>query len=181
MNIFVTDVDPEQSARNLCDKHISKMIVESAQMLSTAWWILDGGCPGAVAYKPTHPNHPCTKWTRESDGNYLWLGRHAMEMCKEFTRRYKKIHKTESLLKCLHVNVPRNMPNYGTKTMTPFAHAYYGKDPVGHFMCHVPGDPVQSYRNFYKLDKTRFAKWNHSTKPSWWNNPNVKKESQTTK
>lgn len=168
MNIFVTDSNPELAARNLCDKHISKMIVESAQMLSTAWWKLDSGCPGPIVYKPTHENHPCTKWVMESDGNYLWLGRHALEMCKEYSRRYTKIHKTQALINCLWTNPPRNIPNRGTKTLTDFAHAYYSKDPVAHFMCYVPGDAVQSYRNYYKLDKTRFAKWNYGNKPSWW-------------
>jgi hypothetical protein len=181
MNIFVTDSDPAQAAKNLCDKHINKMISESAQMLSTSWWILDSGCPGVVTYKPTHQHHPCTKWVMESDGNYLWLGQHAMEMCKEFTRRYNKIHKTQELIECLWKHPPRNIPNYGMRKMTPFVHAYYGKDPVGHLMCHVPGDPIQSYRNFYKLDKTRFAKWKYSQPPSWWNKSNVKEESKTTK
>jgi Pyrimidine dimer DNA glycosylase len=170
MNIFVTDSNPVIAARNLCDKHISKMIVESAQMLSTAWWTLDGGCPGSIVYKPTHQHHPCTKWVMESDGNYLWLGQHALEMCNEYTRRYGRTHKTQCLIQCLWSNSPRNIPNRGKRIMTDFAHAYYGKDPVGHLMCHVPGDPVQSYRNFYKLDKARFAKWNHSDEPSWWSN-----------
>ena len=168
MNIFVTDKDPAQAAKNLCDKHIAKMIVESAQMLSTAWWLLDSGCPGASIYKPTHKHHPCTKWVMESDGNYLWLGQHAMAMCLEFTRRYGGIHKTQALVECLWKHPPRNIPNHGMRHMTPFVDAYCGDDPVGHFMCYVPGDPVQSYRNFYKLDKTRFAKWNHGSKPSWW-------------
>ena len=39
MNIFVTDVCPEISARTQCDKHVVKMVLESAQMLSTAWRI----------------------------------------------------------------------------------------------------------------------------------------------
>jgi hypothetical protein len=42
MNIFILDLDPVISASMLCDKHVVKMIVESAQMLSTAHRILDG-------------------------------------------------------------------------------------------------------------------------------------------
>lgn len=179
MNIFVTDPDPVQAAKNLCDKHISKMIVESAQLLSSAHLVLNGGHSGPI-YKLTHRNHPCAKWVRESDGNYRWLHEHAEAMCGEFTHRYNKKHKTESVVSRLGCP-PENIPNFGKSIMTPFVHAYYGKDPIGHFMCYVPGDPIQSYRNFYKLDKTRFAKWKHSQPPSWWNNSNVKKESQTTK
>jgi hypothetical protein len=168
MNIFFTDTCPRQAARNLCDKHISKMIVESAQMLSTAWWVLDSGCPGKQLYKPTHENHPCSKWVRESDGNYLWLGEHALEMCNEYTLRYMRRHKSQTLIECLWKNPPRNIPNRGARKMTTPATCFFSKDPVAHFMCHVPSNPVQSYRNYYKLDKQRFAKWNHSAKPTWW-------------
>ena len=42
MNIFVLDNDPDTAARMMCDKHVVKMIVESAQMLSTAHRVLDG-------------------------------------------------------------------------------------------------------------------------------------------
>ncbi len=42
MNIFVLDEDPVISAQMMCDKHIPKMIVEAAQMLSTAHRMLDG-------------------------------------------------------------------------------------------------------------------------------------------
>lgn len=163
MNIFVTDENPAKAAMNLCDKHISKMIVESAQMLSTAHWVLDGGHSGAI-YKATHANHPCSVWVRESSGNYGWLWRHAMAMCYEYTLRYKRVHKTEQIIWRL-LNPPSNLPN---KERTPFAICFFARDPVAHLMCYVPGDTIQSYRNFYKLDKIRFAKWNHSEKPSWW-------------
>jgi hypothetical protein len=179
MNIFVTDLCPKQSARNLCDKHISKMIVESAQLLSGAHWVLDGTHPGPI-YKLTHRNHPCAKWVRESDGNYIWLHEHAEAICVEFTHRYNKKHKTQYIIDRL-AHPPKNIPNFGKSIKSPFIHAYYGKDPVGRFMCHIPGDPIQSYRNFYKLDKARFAKWKHLQPPSWWNNSNVKQQNQTTK
>ena len=42
MNIFVLDQDTTQAAQLQCDKHVVKMIVESAQMLSTAHRVLDG-------------------------------------------------------------------------------------------------------------------------------------------
>ena len=42
MNIFVLDEDPTIAAQMQCDKHVVKMIVESAQMLSTAHRMLDG-------------------------------------------------------------------------------------------------------------------------------------------
>ena len=42
MNIFILDKDPMKAAMMLCDRHVPKMIVESAQMLSTVHRLLDG-------------------------------------------------------------------------------------------------------------------------------------------
>ena len=42
MNIFILDDDPIKAAQLQCDKHVVKIIVESAQMLSTAHRMLDG-------------------------------------------------------------------------------------------------------------------------------------------
>ena len=42
MNVFVLDDDPVVAAQLQCDKHVVKMIVESAQMLSTIHRMLDG-------------------------------------------------------------------------------------------------------------------------------------------
>ncbi len=69
MNIFALDTDPVTCAQYHCDKHVIKMILESVQMLSTTCSILGAEAP----YKPTHANHPCTKWVRESWENFGWL------------------------------------------------------------------------------------------------------------
>ena len=42
MNIFYLHKKPEISAQLHCDKHVVKMIIEYAQMLSTAHRMLDG-------------------------------------------------------------------------------------------------------------------------------------------
>ena len=42
MNIFYLDRDPKIAAQMMCDKHVVKMILESAQILSTAHRVLDG-------------------------------------------------------------------------------------------------------------------------------------------
>jgi hypothetical protein len=152
MNIFVLDTDPKLAAQALCNKHIPKMIVESAQMLSTAF-------PKAIApYKHTHVNHPCSKWVRDSQSNYDWLVEHALEMCNEYTLRYKKIHKTQKVIEFCKNNPP-SLPKVG---LTPFAIAI--KDPVYHDV-----DPVISYKAYYIGDKSRFAKWAPKSRPpSWW-------------
>ncbi len=88
MNIFAVDKDPKISAQQLCDKHVVKMILESAQMLCAVY---DNG---TAPYKRAFYNHPCTIWARETEQNYEWLLNHAYAMCQEYTRRYGKVHKS---------------------------------------------------------------------------------------
>jgi hypothetical protein len=92
MNIFYLDPNPQVAARYHVDKHVVKMVLESAQLLSAAHFVLDKNNEGM--YKPTHINHPCSKWTRESKANYLWLYQLFKELSHEYTFRYGKVHKT---------------------------------------------------------------------------------------
>ena len=71
MNIFAFDPDPEISASYHCDQHLHKMILESAQMVSTA--MIARGFNLPYLYKSAYPNHPCTKWAASSNHNILWL------------------------------------------------------------------------------------------------------------
>ena len=100
MNIFVTHPSPIQSARNLPDKHIVKMPLETCQMLSiiySDWYFgvgklykLDG-----TPYRTAHGafrNHPCTQWAAKNPYNLAWLIRHGYALCAEYTARYDKVH-----------------------------------------------------------------------------------------
>ena len=100
MNIFVTDQCPIQSARNLPDKHIVKMPLETCQMLSiiySDWYYGIGqlhkldGTPYATKHGAFR-NHPCTQWAAESYWNLSWLISHGMALCDEYTARYNKVH-----------------------------------------------------------------------------------------
>ena len=95
MNIFYLDHNQKKCAEYLYDKHVVKMILEYAQILSTTHRLLDGEQAPDILYKATHKNHPCTIWARESSGNYTWLADLLKETCKEYTHRYGKIHLTE--------------------------------------------------------------------------------------
>lgn len=95
MNIFVTDEDPRISARNLDDKRVTKMVLESAQMLCTA--LHEHGASDLAKYKPTHVNHPCNMWCRATRLNYGWLLMHFRALCDEFTFRTGNIHKSSLL------------------------------------------------------------------------------------
>ena len=93
MNIFVLSTDPVKAAQQQCDKHVPKMVVESAQMLCSAKRKLDG-----TPYKTdkgAFRNHPCTVWAQD---NWTWLIVHGLALCFEYTLRYGKIHSCQSTI-----------------------------------------------------------------------------------
>ena len=153
MNIFVLDKDPAVAARMMCDKHVVKMILESVQMLCT---VARSKGHDDAPYRATHANHPCTKWVGHSRRNWEWLIEHTQALCQEYTRRYKKIHKCEAVLQWAK-GLAIALPDTG---LTPFALAMPDIYKVK--------DPVQSYRNYYLGDKSRFAKWKTGNVPGWW-------------
>lgn len=152
MNIFILSTDPDEAARAQCNSHVVKMILETAQLLSSAH-------PHNTApYKHTHVNHPCAKWTRASIDNYRWLVLHGQALCDEYTIRYGKIHKTQQVILWLKNNEP-DLPKIG---LTPFAIAI--KDEK-----YKNADPVESYKAYYIGEKKRFARWYpRANAPAWW-------------
>jgi hypothetical protein len=180
MNIFILDNDPVIAAQEQCDKHVVKMIVESAQMLSTVHRMLDGvmerrpSKSGAmlqywklndqrenILYKACHFNHPSTVWTRESKANYQWHYKHFIALCDEYTYRYGKVHSTDTKLRVALQQIPTNIPE---KHMTPFKLAM-GSNPE----CMLE-DAVESYRRFYETKQKRFSMvWTKRETPKWFN------------
>ncbi len=71
MNIFILSTDPIEAASYHCDQHLHKMILESAQMVSTAMWVHGFNHPGL--YKPAYIRHPCTQWVCQNFPNTLWV------------------------------------------------------------------------------------------------------------
>ena len=171
MNIFILSENPEEAARLSCDKHVVKMILESAQMLSTAHRMLDGKKIGKnwmlkddreqVLYKAVHTGHPCTVWTMKTVANYGWLYRHFRELCREYTHRYNKVHATETkLLEVLRIP-PTNIAEGG---LTSFAQAM-GSNPE----CIDYKNPVGAYRAYYQTKQDRFKmSWTNREIPSWF-------------
>jgi len=187
MNIFVLDNDPVKAAQLQCDKHVVKMIVESAQMLSTTHRMLDGTemkkpsksgktmvkyyeLPDEredILYKSVHFNHPCTVWTRESCCNYSWHYEHFIALCDEYKDRYGKTHSTDSKLRDILSKIPTNINRNGGMTMFKLA---MKASPE----CVVHGlggtDAVESYRNFYQTKQARFSMvWTKRKIPEWFN------------
>lgn len=160
MNIFFLSRDPEECAHFHNNKHVVKMILETAQLLSTAHHVLDEKQTVQPIYKPTHKNHPSAIWTRQSRDHYIWLWKLLHSLCLEYTYRYKKEHKVArcGLLHLLQ-NPPSNIPNVGwLSDPTPAMPDEY-KDTQS---------VIQSYRNYYKGAKSSFAFWKNRNTPSWF-------------
>lgn len=161
MNIFFVDNDPYDAARQLVDKHVVKMIVESAQLLSTAHRLIDGNDNiidderQDVLYKVTHRNHPCSVWVRESIQNYLWLVDHFHGLLQEYTHRYGKTHKCQSMLYVLQTP-PVNLKNYDWTSPPSCMPDEY-----------KVGTLVDNYRQYYRLAKAHIHNWKYRDRPSW--------------
>lgn len=179
MNIFILDRDPRVAASMVCDKHVNKMIIESAQMMSTVHRMLDGtperrpSVSGKTMqtyyvfgderdelyYLAVHKFHGCTKWTAESKANYEWHYEHFCGLADEFKYRYGKDHKTFLKLSEMLSKPPQNIPDVG---LTPFYQA------MTHFPMCFHEDAVTAYRNYYHAAK-QFAKWEKGRPaPDWW-------------
>ena len=157
MNIFYLHNDPQRCAQMHCDKHVVKMILEYAQLLSTAHHILDG-VPSVDCYKMTHKNHPSAVWARETSGNYWWLWNLLMELCGEYTYRYGKIHATQRKgIVAELVSQPHNIQRGG-----------FAEPPICMKEEFKLDNVIESYHNYYLLDKVRFAKWTKREEPKWW-------------
>jgi hypothetical protein len=152
MNIFILDRDPKVAATMLCDKHVVKMIVETAQILCTAASKLGHEVP----YRPTHAKHPCTIWVGESQSNWNWLIEHGIAMCEEYTRRYNRTHKTQAVIEWCKSSDISPIVDTG---LTPFRLSMPDQ-----YKCN---DPIKSYRDYYIGEKSGFAKWK-TAEPVWW-------------
>lgn len=181
MNIFVLDYDPRVAAEMMCDKHVVKMPVETAQMISTVHRFLDGDETteiskngrkfktwthltdsvdvSPVLYRSTMVNHPCTIWARQNMGNYYWLCQHGIALCDEYQLRYDREHASRKVIEWCLSNFPKNI---SSKTdLTEFAQAMPDQYKV-------PNDAVQAYQNYYIGEKMNFAKWTIREEPLWW-------------
>ena len=177
MNVFHLSENPVEAARMHLDKHVVKMIIEYAQLMSTAHRVLDGEeyydktaigrrikrwrHPNSnlenTLYKASHVNHPSGVWTRKTSANYLYLHQMWEELCKEYTYRYGKKHLTESKLSGILSHIPENIPNGG---LTEFAQA------MPEYCKRI--DPVEAYRFYYINEKKRFANWTNRAMPDWY-------------
>ena len=156
MNIFYLHKSPAVSAQNMCDKHVVKMILESAQLLCTSHHL----CPTDAErpekfYKKTHFNHPCAIWTRTCVENYRWLCNHATSLLNEYTHRYGKQHASTSVIRWCCENNP-DIPKGKLTEIPQCMPDEYKTD-----------DPVIAYRDYYNQAKSHIHNWKNRPVPIW--------------
>jgi hypothetical protein len=186
MNIFVLDKDPVIAAQLQCDKHVVKMVTESAQMLSTVHRVLDG----VPTKKPSksgktmrkyydlfegqndlemetllmsnvHERHPCTVWSAETTANYDWHWEHLKALCEEYTYRYCTEKEPFKMHKVERIDPLIGISLLGMLKTHP---RNLPKGPLTEFPlamksnpeCMYDGDPVRSYKQFYQTKQERF-------------------------
>jgi len=156
MNIFYLDKCPDKAARLQYNKHVVKMILESAQMLCAAHHVYGSKEQKEnVPYKLAHKNHPSTIWTRTNNRNYMWLYWHMIALGDEYTKRYNKTHLTITKCKDFLYKPPVYLKNalYGDPINMPQCMPDEYKDPCS----------IKAYWNYYIGEKHVVA------------NPNVEK------
>lgn len=174
MNIFYVHQDPIIAAQSLVDRHVVKMILESAQLLSTAHRVIDGSkqiitnngrkktiyklydSREPIVYQATHVNHPSAIWCRQSVENYNWLVDHMYGLIDEYKFRYNKNHKCNDVAFYLQ-SPPHNLKQYEWTEMLCAMDDTY---KISH-------DPIENYRNYYIKGKPHLHKWTNRQPPSW--------------
>jgi hypothetical protein len=176
VNIFILDKDPKQCAEWHVDKHVVKMIIEYAQLMSTAHRMLDGEQYGDktangrnikrwkladrrenILYKASHINHPDAQWARQTSGNYMYLWKLFSALCDEYTYRYGKVHETDRKLRGVLICPPLNIKE-GEMIEPPQCMPDYCKH----------SDVITAYKNYYIQEKKSFANWKKRNIPSWF-------------
>lgn len=178
MNIFYLSNDVAECARYHNDRHTVKMILEYAQLLSTAHRFLDGvlttglsdkgrkktsyviqDSRNDILYSATHINHPSAKWTRVCSSHYKWLYELFCAVCDEYSYRYGKVHLTDTKLREVLKQPPKNI---GRSEMFE---APWRAMPD---QFKVKDDTIQSYRNYYNGAKQHLASWKKREVPHWY-------------
>lgn len=158
MNIFVLDEDPAVAARYHCDKHVVKMITESAQLLCSAYYYTDWVLSKPIPYKLSHKNHPCAVWVRESNSNWLWLLSLGLNLYAEYKNRYgqHRTHKAGETLFWLF----NNRPELGDNGYTIIPRCMPPEYREG-------GTVVDAYRRYYNGEKQPILYWTNREVPYW--------------
>jgi hypothetical protein len=167
MNIFATHPSAKLCAEALDDRRLVKMVLETAQLISTTWSQVMGVHLG---YRPTHVNHPCAVWARASSDNLSWLILHAEWLLKEYSRRYDREHASSTIILCAADRMPelirgKRIPVERTEFVNCARSLARGLD-----FTHV-NDVHSAYRQYmaakWKVDGMN-ARWTRRGPPTWY-------------
>ena len=148
------DWDVEKNAQYHCDKHVVKMILETAQLLCGVHHVTAHDT-AHVPYKLSHKNHPCSIWARDSMSNYLYLCEIGLALCEEYTYRYGKRHKSQEVIEWCLMNKPQ-IQDIGFTTPPKAMPDEYKTEDV-----------IESYRKYYLGAKKTFLTWKERKVPEW--------------
>ena len=186
MNIFYLNNDPKICAEMHLDKHVVKMILEYAQLLSTAHRVLDGTVSTRLSksgrkqqyyplagerdnflYSATHVNHPSAVWVRHSYENYEWLYKLFIALLDEYTHRYGRIHATARLIDALYtppIHIPKGIGFTEPTPAMPNEVKVLREVETDRYEI----DSIKSYHKYYIHNKVHIAKWTKREIPLWY-------------
>ena len=163
VNFFYLDKDVEKTAKYYCDKHVVKIPIEIAQILSKIHHILKT----KIDYQKIYQNSKVVSetlgpyvWSLSSLENYIWTCNLGLELIKEYKHRFNKTyHKTEEVLQYLL----DNLPPIEKRGITPFIMT----NKYDMFQ-YISKDPVKNARYNYAEMKCVDDKWTKRKKPNWF-------------
>lgn len=182
-NILYLDDDPFEAARQHCDRHVKKMIVETAQILATVWALEpEAGsiyyCDWQIPHFQTPPgalkwlgayvcgnrvncarymDHPTVSWARLYGGNYNWLYCLGIALLEEHEYRFDRIHASKSAIRALEVLPPSLIETQGQYCESP---SIMPPEIIG-------SNLVENYRNFCLTSKTQILRFTRRAPPEW--------------
>ena len=184
MNIFVLDAHPTIAASYLCDQHVNKMLLESAQILSTVIHLrglAKHASSSTRLYSPTHSKHPCVRWACGDWLNFGWLVHHASAIGAEYSLRYKRDHASSAVVRDIRYYVLKNIPEYLKVIEYETTRPAGLRGIPGTFVLAMPDEfkqanHVKAYRDYYYhkhcawlRDKGKGMTWK-TKQPDWWTN-----------
>lgn len=166
MNAFYVDADPVKAAQSLCDQHVVKMVLETAQILSTlarTWPVAE--TVATFLYRPTHERHPVVLAAARSDAYLDWLIRHGRGLAAEYEHRFGRVHASARVI------------DAAAEALGWKAHVVQLLKPGEVPLClpdylHGP-DPVLAYRAYYRVKASEWAalgrgmRWTRREVPAW--------------
>lgn len=156
MNVFWLDENPRRAARYHADRHVNKMLLEAAQVLSTA--ARTHGYDAEFLYQATHTNHPLMEWAAESKANWLRLYEFARALNDEFMERFghDDPHASWEMLTEIDLDALPIPDEPATEPPQCMPEEYQ-----------QPGDTITAYRTYYANDKWGWAEWKYTPEPEW--------------